>query len=113
MLWLENRLANKLNLPVDTTARQQAMLSITREGTILDHTSILIRPKGISNAEWTDIVQTLRTKSSGGKGEGGLDKADIKQLDPRLLNARVLDPYYKETCTLEEFIEGWPTTRIS
>lgn len=113
MLWLENRLANKLDLPADTTARQQAMLSITREGTILDHTSILIRPKGISNSEWADIVQTLNTKSSGEKGKGGLDKADIKQLDPRLLSARVIDPYYKKTYTLEEFIEGWPTIRIS
>ena len=109
MLWLENRLAEKLDLPVDATVRQQAMLSITGETGIADHTALLIRPAGITNSDWKEIVQTITAKS----GEEGLSKDDIKQLEPKLLNARVLDPYFKKSRTLEEFIKKWPTIRIS
>ena len=111
MVWLENHLAKKLGMSEDSKERQQAMLSITGEKYyIFDHTALLIRPKGITNSEWANIVQTLVAKSL--KKEG-LKKADIRQLNPRLLNARVLDPYYKKTRTVEEFIKDRSTIRIS
>jgi hypothetical protein len=113
MLWLEDRLAEKLHLPGDLNERQQAMLTITVEFRIAnyliaDHTALLIRPKGITNSDWKEIVQTINAEA----GEEGLSKDDIKQLAPTLLNARVLDPYFRESRTVEEFIKKWPTIKI-
>ncbi len=108
MIWLENQLAEKLKLSDDTTERQQAMVSITGEKGA-DHTSLMIRPIGMTNEEWGEIITELNAKS----GQGGLTKKDIEAINPALLQARVLDPYFKKVRTVEDFIAGWSTIRIS
>lgn len=107
MAWLENELAGKIDLPTDTTKRQEAMLSITGEKGA-DHTALLIRPAGISNIEWADIVDKL-TRGS----DAGFSRSDLEAIDPKLLNAKVLDPYFKKVTTVEEFIKGWSNIKIS
>jgi len=107
MAWLENELAGKIDLPTDTTKRQEAMLSITGEKGA-DHTALMIRPTGYSNIEWADIIDQL-TRGS----DKGFSKADLENIDPKLLKAKVLDPYFKKITTVEDFIKGWSNIKIS
>ncbi|MBU2566289.1 hypothetical protein KKG46_01880 [Patescibacteria group bacterium] len=111
MMWLEQNLANDLKLNGKQDKRSEAMLSITGEkyGNLLNHTALIIRPTGYSNIEWGDAVQELMDKTR----KGGLSKSDIKNIDPRLLNAKVLDPYFKKSMTVREFIKGWSVIKIS
>ena len=108
MEWLENNLAGELKL---TENNSEAMLSITGEkyGNLINHTALIIRPNGYSNIEWGDAVQELMDKTR----SGGLTKNDILNLDPKLLDAKVLDPYFKKTTTVREFIKGWSVIKIS
>lgn len=111
MMWLEQKLARKLALTGKKDKLSEAMLSITGEkfDNSLNHTALLIRPTGMSNIEWADLVADMTTKTQ----NGGMNKNDIKNLDPRLLNATVLDPYFKKKVTVEEFIKGWSVLKIS
>lgn len=108
MEWLERNLAGELKL---TENNSEAMLSITGEkyGNLINHTALIIRPNGYSNIEWGDAVQELMDKTR----SGGLTKNDILNLDPKLLDAKVLDPYFKKTTTVREFIKGWSVIKIS
>ncbi len=108
MEWLERNLAGELKL---TENNSEAMLSITGEkyGNLINHTALIIRPNGYSNIEWGDAVQELMEKTR----SGGLTKNDILNLDPKLLDAKVLDPYFKKTTTVREFIKGWSVIKIS
>ena len=111
MMWLEQNLAKDLKLNGKRDKRSEAMLSITGEkyGNILNHTALIIRPTGYSNIEWGDAVQELMDKTR----KGGLSKSDINNIDPRLLDAKVLDPYFKKSMTVREFIKGWSVIKIS
>lgn len=108
MLWLERELEAELDLG---EKRQEAFLSITGEnyGNITNHTAIMIRPQGITSLDWAEMVQIMLNKSGG----DGLTKDDIKTLDPALLTAKVIDPYFKKEMTVEQFISGWSVIRIS
>lgn len=108
MEWLERNLAGELKL---TDNNSEAMLSITGEkyGNLINHTALIVRPTGYSNMEWGDAVQELMNKTR----SGGLTKNDILNLDPKLLDAKVLDPYFKKTTTVREFIKGWSVIKIS
>jgi hypothetical protein len=111
MMWLEQNLANDLKLNGKHDKRSEAMLSITGEkyGNLLNHTALIIRPAGYSNIAWGDMVQELMDKTR----QGGLSKRDIQGIDPNLLDAKVLDPYFKKTMTVREFIKGWSVIKIS
>ena len=45
--------------------------------------------------------------------EKGLTESALKGIDPRLLDAKVLDPYYRSVRTVKDFIKGWSVIRIS
>lgn len=111
MMWLEDKLKNDLKLTTKNDKPSEAMLSITGEkyGNFINHTALMIRPSGISNIEWADMVKTLTDKS----GQKGMSKNDLKNVDPRLLKVKVLDPYFKKVTTVEKFIEGWSVIKIS
>lgn len=111
MEWLERNLAGELKLNGKRDKKSEAMLSVTGEkyGNILNHTALIVRPVGYSNLEWGEVVQELMDKTRG----GGLNKNDLLNLDPRLLDAKVLDPYFKKTTTVREFIKGWSVIKIS
>ncbi|MEA3323024.1 MAG: hypothetical protein U9Q12_02275 [Patescibacteria group bacterium] len=111
MQWLERNLAKDIKLNGKNNNLNEAMLSITGEkyGNMLNHTALIIRPTGISNIAWADMVSELTTKTRA----GGLTKSDIKNIDPQLLNATVLDPYFKKKITVQEFIKGWSVIKIS
>ncbi len=111
MQWLEENFKNALKLNGKKDNISEAMISITGEkyGNFLNHTAIMIRPAGISNIEWADMVKELTDKS----GNKGISGNDLKNLDPRLLNAKVLDPYFKKRMTVKEFIKGWSVVKIS
>ncbi|KKW13761.1 MAG: hypothetical protein UY52_C0038G0001, partial [Parcubacteria group bacterium GW2011_GWC2_49_9] len=95
--------------------KHEAMLSITGEkyGNMLNHTSLMVRPPGITNAEWEDIVKELKNLSGGEESNPGMLPGSLSNIDPRLLDAKVLDPYKKQTTTVREFIKGWSYIRIS
>lgn len=111
MEWLERNLAGELKLTGKNDKKSEAMLSITGEkyGNILNHTALIIRPSGYSNVEWGDAVQELMDKTR----SGGLTKNDLLYMDSRLLDAKVLDPYFKKITTVREFIKGWSVIKIS
>ncbi|MDF1496435.1 MAG: hypothetical protein P1P90_00055 [Patescibacteria group bacterium] len=111
MMWLERNLSKDLKLTGKKDKTSEAMLSITGEkyGNLLNHTALIIRPTGYSNTEWSDAVQELMDKTR----EGGLSKSDINNIDPRLLDAKVLDPYFKKSMTVRDFIKGWSVIKIS
>ncbi|MBU2235556.1 hypothetical protein KKA01_00680 [Patescibacteria group bacterium] len=118
MLWLERDLTGYLDLSDDKTKvgqKHEAILSITGEsyGNMLNHTSILVRPQGISNVAWEDLVKTLKTQSGGTKGNSGIANSNLKNIAPEIMDAKVLDPYKKEISTVREFIKGWSYIRIS
>lgn len=118
MQWLERNLAGYLHLgddPDEPGQKHEAILSITGEqwGNILNHTSLIIRPAGFTNAEWDDIVKELKTRSGGSKDNPGIPPPQLTGIDPRLLDAKVLDPYKKQVTTVREFIKGWSYIRIS
>ncbi len=111
MQWLENRFADKLGLNGDEGMQQEAILSITGEKyrNLINHTAILVRPTGVENDQWAQLIQLLVSKSGG----DGLRREDLNGIDPRLLQAKVIDPYYKKITTVEDFIRGWSVIRIS
>ncbi len=118
MQWLERDLSNYLQLNDNSDQpgqKHEAILSITGEkySNLLNHTSLLIRPQGISNTEWEDIVVELKAKSGGSKDNPGIAPGNLDDIDPRLLDAKVLDPYKKQVTTVREFIKGWSYIRIS
>ncbi len=118
MQWLERNLTEHLNLgdnPDLPGQKHEAMLSITGEkyGNFLNHTSLMIRPSGISNLEWEEIVKELKKLSGGTEDNPGITPGNLQNIDPRLLDAKVLDPYKKELTTVREFIKGWSYIRIS
>lgn len=118
MQWLERNLSGELHLgddPDEPGQKHEAMLSITGEkwGNFLNHTSVLIRPAGITNDEWEDIVKELKAKSGGQEDNPGIEPGNLQQIDPRLLDAKVLDPYKKQITTVREFIKGWSYIRVS
>ncbi|XOU94699.1 MAG: hypothetical protein ACNFW9_01390 [Candidatus Kerfeldbacteria bacterium] len=117
MLWLERDLLNKLEIgkdPDNPGHKYEGILSITGEkyGNMLNHTSLMIRPQGISNIEWESLVKELKKLSGGEESNPGIKGGDLKNVDPRLLDAKVLDPYKKEVTTVREFIKGWSYIRI-
>lgn len=108
MNWLEQELQKKINL--EDGKKEEAMISITGEkyGGMLNHVGLIIRPEGLSNEEWNDFVLELRAGATGDKKKTkGISVRDMKTMDERILKARVLDPYFKKTSTVEEFMEGW------
>jgi hypothetical protein len=111
MEWLERNFADELKLTGKHDKKSEVMLSITGEkyGNILNHTALIIRPSGYSNIEWGDAVQELMDKTR----SGGLTKNDLLYMDSRLLDAKVLDPYFKKITTVREFIKGWSVIKIS
>lgn len=111
MQWLENNLAGDLSLTGKHDKKSEAMLSITGEkyGNMVNHTALMIRPSGVTNIEWADMVTQLMDKTR----SGGLNAKDLKYIDPRLMKAKVIDPYFKKTLTVEEFIKGWAVLKIS
>lgn len=111
MQWLEKNLAGDLKLTGKHDKKSEAILSITGEkyGNVLNHTALMIRPQGVSNIEWADMVTQLMDKTRA----GGLKAKDLKYIDPRLMKAKVIDPYFKKTLTVEEFIKGWTVLKIS
>lgn len=118
MQWLERNLSSHLQLgddPDQPGQKHEAMLSITGErySNLLNHTSIMIRPSGISNSEWEDIVKELKNLSGGAADNPGIKPNNLQNIDPRLLDAKVIDPYKKEITTVREFIKGWSYIRIS
>lgn len=118
MQWLERDLLSKLEIGKDLDNpghKYEGILSITGEkyGNMLNHTSIMIRPPGISNFEWDDMIKDMKRLSGGDKGNSGIPAGEVKDIDPRLLDAKVLDPYKKEVTTVREFIKGWSYIRIS
>ncbi|MFH1598319.1 MAG: hypothetical protein ABIB97_04605 [Patescibacteria group bacterium] len=118
MQWLERDLLNKLDInkdPAKPGQKHEGLLSITGESysNLLNHTSIMIRPPGIGNLEWDDMVKALKKLSGGSKSNPGIPPNQLKNVDPRLLDAKVLDPYKKEVTTVREFIKGWSYLRIS
>ncbi|MFH1236466.1 MAG: hypothetical protein V1685_06055 [Parcubacteria group bacterium] len=118
MMWLERNLTANLNLGDDVDEpgqKHEAMLSITGEkyGNMLNHTSLMVRPPGMTNYEWEEIVKELKNLSGGAEGNPGMVPGTINNIDPRLLDAKVLDPYKKQVTTVREFIKGWSYIRIS
>ena len=118
MEWLERNLSSQLHLgddPDEPGQKHEAMLSITGEkyGNLLNHTSLLIRPTGLANSEWEDIVKELKRLSGGSEDNPGLKPGQLQNIDPRLLDAKVLDPYKKQIITVREFMQGWSYIRIS
>jgi len=118
MQWLERNLAGYLHLgddPDQPGQKHEAILSITGErwGNTLNHTSLIIRPAGFTNAEWDDIVKELKARSGGSEDNPGIPPPQLTGIDPRLLDAKVLDPYKKQITTVREFIKGWSYIRIS
>lgn len=111
MEWLERNLSAELELNGEVGRKSEAMLSITGEkwGNVLNHTALIIRPTGFSNIEWNDVVNEFIEKTQA----GGMTASDIDNIDPRLLDAKVLDPYFKKTTTIREFIKGWSVIKIS
>ncbi len=111
MQWLEREITGDLGLTGKNDNKSEAVLSITGEkyNNALNHTALIIRPAGYSNIEWADLVTELTEKTRA----GGLTDIDINSIDPRLLDAKVLDPYYKKQTTLREFIRGWSVIKIS
>jgi hypothetical protein len=111
MQWLENNLTSALNLSGKNDNKSEAVLSITGEkyGNFINHTALMVRPAGINNFEWAEMVKDLMAKS-GGKG---LSASDLSQIDPRLLDAKVLDPYFQKVTTVRKFIKGWSVLKIS
>jgi len=111
MQWLEQNLTRDVKLNGKNDLRSEVMLSITGEkyGNTLNHVGLMIRPKGISNIAWADIVSELSSKARKGEMTGN----DLKNVDPRLLDAKVLDPYFKKTTTVREFIKNWSIIKIS
>lgn len=112
MLWLERELSTELKFTSDDGKKREAMLSITGEKywNAINHTALIVRPQGIGNDEWDGMVSTLMERSG---TDDGLDKSGIEGIDPRLLDAKVLDPYFRKTTTVREFIKGWSVIRIS
>ncbi len=112
MLWLERELSRELDFTADSGKKSEAMLSITGEKywNLINHTSLIIRPQGINNEDWSEIVTKL---TEGSRKDDGLDEGAIKHIDPRLLDAKVLDPYYQRATTVRDFIKGWSVIRIS
>ncbi|MFA6098303.1 MAG: hypothetical protein WCV50_01310 [Patescibacteria group bacterium] len=118
MQWLERDLVSQLHLgddPEEPGQKHEAILSITGEkyGNFLNHTSILVRPAGITNSEWEDIVKELKKLSGGQEDNPGIQPNNLQNVDPRLMDAKVLDPYKKQITTVREFIKGWSYIRIS
>jgi len=111
MQWLEQNLSKDVKLTGKNDKRSEAMLSITGEkyGNILNHVGLMIRPKGISNVVWADMVSELISKTQ----KGGMSDKDLRNVDPRLLDAKVLDPYLKKQTTVRKFIKGWSVIKIS
>lgn len=111
MQWLERNLSKDVKLTGKNDKRSEAMLSITGEkyGNVLNHVGLMVRPKGISNIAWADMVSELISKTQ----KGGMTKNDLKNVDQRLLDAKILDPYFKKTTTVKEFIKGWSVIKIS
>lgn len=111
MLWLERNLSAAVKLNGKSDNKSEAMLSITGEsyGNTLNHTALFIRPQGMGNIEWADIVKELSQKTRA----GGLSAKDIEMIDPRLMDARVLDPYFQKKTTVRKFIKGWGVIKIS
>jgi hypothetical protein len=107
MLWLERNLAGRMGLSDNTNRKQEGFLSITGEKGA-DHTAILVRPSSISNSDWAEILVKINAAS-----DKGLDEAALKAIDPRLLGALVLDPYFKRTGNVSAFVKGWSTIRVS
>ena len=112
MLWLERELSSELGFSDTPDKKHEAMVSITGEkyGNLINHTALIIRPLGMENGEWGEIVEKLQGQSG---SEAGLSEATLKQIDPRLLDAKVLDPYFKKTTTVRDFIQGWSVIRVS
>lgn len=118
MQWLERNFLDKMDIgedPDNPGHKHEAILSITGEkySNMVNHTAILVRPKGISNLEWEDIVKDLKAKSGGAKSNPGIIPKDLDDIDPRLLDAKVLDPYFQKQTTVREFMKGWSYLRIS
>ncbi len=111
MMWLEEQITASLKLNGKRDKKSEAVLSITGEkyNNTLNHTSLFVRPPGYSNIAWADTVNELIAKTR----QGGLTEADIKAIDPALLDAKVLDPYFRKTTTVREFIKGWSVIKIS
>ena len=101
MLWLER------NLERQGVPAKEGMLSITGEkyANLINHTALIVRPQGVSNEEWGDLVKRL-TEQSGG---AGVSRDEIRQIE----NALALDPYFKKITTVKEFVRGWSVVRIS
>jgi hypothetical protein len=112
MLWLEQELSAELAFTDEEGKKTEAMLSITGEKlwNTFNHTALIIRPQGIGNEEWAEAVGRLTDQS---RGEDGLSEGRIKDIDPRLLEATVLDPYFRKTTTVKDFIKGWSVIRVS
>lgn len=118
MEWLERNFLAGTDIGKDPETpghKHEMILSITGEkyGNLVNHTAIMVRPTGISNLEWEDLVQTLKAKSGGSKDNPGIANADLDDIDPRLLDAKVLDPYFQKQTTVRDFIKGWSYIRIS
>ena len=111
MEWLEREITANLGLTDKHDNKSEAVLSVTGEkyNNAINHTALIVRPAGFSNIEWADTVSELISKTQ----SGGLTEADIRALDPRLLDAKVLDPYFKKQTTVREFIKGWSVIKIS
>ena len=108
MEWLERKLSEELKLG---DKKHEAFVSITGEKykNILNHTAILIRPQGVPNDEWEELMVKLRDKSR----QENMSQGEFKNIAPDLMNAKVLDPYFKTETTVEEFIKKWSVIRIS
>lgn len=118
MQWLERNVLSHLGIGSDPDKpgqKHEGILSITGEkySNLLNHTAIMIRPQGIPNQEWNDMVKELKKQSGGQKSNPGIEPDKLKNIDPRLLDAKVIDPYKKEITTVREFIKGWSYIRIS
>jgi len=118
MQWLERNMLGHMNIgndPDKPGQKHESILSITGEkySNLLNHTSVMVRPPGVSNLEWDQIVKELKKLSGGAKSNPGIEPNKLQNIDPRLLDAKVLDPYKKEVTTVREFIKGWSYIRIS
>jgi hypothetical protein len=112
MLWLERELSGELGFSDDPEKKHEAMVSITGEKywNTINHTSLIIRPQGLENSEWDEMVKKLQEQSG---TEAGLSETSLRAIDSRLLDAKVLDPYFRKTTTVKDFIRGWSVIRIS
>lgn len=118
MQWLERNFLDQMDIgknPDNPGYKHEAILSITGEkfSNALNHTAILVRPAGISNLEWEELVIALKNKSGGTEDNPGIPNADLSNFDSRLLDAKVLDPYFQKQTTVRDFIKGWSYIRIS